>query len=80
MLAKAGIVHVDDETGATRKKHLHDVRGSFATKLMTATDLTDQEIAGIMGWSPEEVGSIRKVYVSEDARVVAIGKRIAQGL
>ena len=47
---------------------------------MTTTDPTDQEIAGIMGWSPEEVGSIRKVYVAEDARAVAIGRRIAQGL
>ena len=77
---KAGIIHVDEETGRKRTKHLHDVRGSYATRLMTTTDLTDQEIAEIMGWSPEEVGRIRKVYVDQSARVVAIGRRIARGL
>ena len=76
----AGIVHVDEETGRTRKKHLHDVRGTFATFLMTQTDLSDMEIADIMGWSPEEVSRIRKVYVDDSAKVVAIGQRIARGV
>ncbi|VVT22141.1 hypothetical protein SPHINGO361_60002 [Sphingomonas sp. EC-HK361] len=31
------------------------MRGTFATRLMTTTDLTNEEIASIMGWSPEEV-------------------------
>ncbi|WP_265535911.1 hypothetical protein [Sphingomicrobium astaxanthinifaciens] len=63
-----------------RKKHLHDARGTFATFLMTETDLTDVEIAGVMGWSPDEVARIRKVYVDERATVVAIGQRIARGV
>lgn len=35
----AGIVHLDPETGKERKKHLHDARGTFATKLMTVGGL-----------------------------------------
>ena len=77
---KAGITHVDDETGRTKSKHLHDVRGTFATRLMTTTDLTDREIAGIMGWSEEEVERIRRIYVDDTARNVALGRRIARGV
>lgn len=73
----AGIIHVDPETGVRKRKHLHDVRGTFATKLMTATNLNNQEIAGIMGWSPEEVERIRRIYVDDSARNVALGQRIA---
>ena len=76
----AGIVHLDEETGERRQKHLHDVRGTFATKLMAQTDLNDQEIADIMGWSPQEVARIRKVYVDQRATIVAIGQRIARGV
>ena len=76
----AGIVHIDEETGERRDKHLHDARGTFATKLMAQTDLNDQEIAEILGWSPQEVARIRKVYVDQRATVVAIGQRIARGV
>lgn len=45
---KAGIVHVDvPEKGKpprARRKHLHDIRGTFATRLMTTTDLTDERL------------------------------------
>lgn len=74
-----GIVHVDPETGVERKKHLHDARGTFATKLVATSDLTDQEVAGMMGWSPEEVSRIRHVYVDQRAIVVAIGERLGRG-
>lgn len=73
----AGIEHIDAESGVRKSKHLHDVRGSFATLLMTTTDLTDEEIADIMGWSPDEVRRIRIIYVDDAARTVAIGRRIA---
>ena len=80
----AGIMHVDfgGEGGAQRKrrKHLHDVRGTFVTYLMTETDLSDAEIAGIMAWSVEEVTRIRRIYVDDTARQIALGKRIARGL
>jgi len=76
---KAGIAHIDAETGQRRKQHLHDARGTFATRLMTRTDLNDAEIADIMGWSPDEVGRIRRVYVDQNAIVVALGERIRRG-
>lgn len=74
----AGIVHIDEETGEARKKHLHDVRGTFATHLILA-GLTDQEVADILGWGVERVATIRRVYVDQARVVVAIGERIAAG-
>lgn len=73
---RAAIVHTDDE-GRTRKKHLHDVRGTFCTMLLTEWGLTDREAADIMAWSPERVSEIRKVYVDQARVVVALGERIA---
>lgn len=71
-----GIVHVDAETGVRRKKHLHDARGTYATKLMISTDLTDAEIAGMMGWTPEETSRIRHVYVDQTKAIVALAERL----
>lgn len=73
----ASIVHVDEATGERRRKHLHDVRGTFATRLIEA-GLTDAQTAGIMGWSPERVSNIRQVYVDQEQVVMAIGRRIAE--
>lgn len=75
----AAIIHSDPETGEQKRKHLHDVRGTFCTKLALA-NVTDQEAAGIMGWSPEQVAGIRRVYVDQTRIVVAIGERIAKAL
>lgn len=73
----AGIVHTDAETGATKAKHLHDLRGTFATKLIVhGAGLTDQEVADIMGWSPQQVAAIRRVYVDQARVIVALGRRI----
>lgn len=72
----AGIVHVDDE-GKARKKHLHDVRGTFCTMLIAEVQLTDEQVGSIMAWSKERVAHIRKVYVDDAQVVVAIGERIA---
>lgn len=81
---QAHIVHVDPDTGEERKKHLHDVRGTFCTKLILAgiaagEPLTDEEVGGIMGWSPERVAGIRRTYVDQAQVVVAIGERIRRG-
>jgi integrase len=73
---EAAIVHVDEEDKAT-PKHLHDVRGTFCTMLLTEWDLTDEEAAEIMGWSVTRVARIRRVYVDHKAVVVALGARIA---
>lgn len=72
----AKIVHVDEDSGKRIKKHLHDVRGTFCTKLITEAELTDQEAAGIMGWAPDRVAAIRRVYVDQSKVVVALGERL----
>lgn len=66
----AAIVHDDG-----RKKHLHDVRGTFATKLILS-GLSDTEVANILAWSPNQVAGIRRVYVDQSSVIVAIGERI----
>lgn len=76
MARKASITHTDDD-GKVSNKHLHDVRGTFCTMLLTEWELTDDEAADIMGWSPARVAQIRKVYVDHQRVVVALGERIA---
>lgn len=57
--------------------HLHDLRGTFATRCMLA-GLNDREIAEILGWSPTDVAAIRMKYVDQARVVIAIGERIAR--
>jgi len=71
----AHIVHVDED-GKERTKHLHDVRGTFCTMLLTECNLTDEEAADIMAWSPERVRGIRKVYVDESRARMALAARV----
>lgn len=72
----AKIVHIDPDTGETKKKHLHDVRGTFCTRLLTEGELTDAQAADIMGWAPDRVATIRRVYVDQTKVVVALGERL----
>jgi len=65
------IRHIDG-----RKKHLHDVRGTYATRLVLL-GLSDQEIGDILGWSAQQVNEVRKLYVEDDAAVRAIGARLS---
>ena len=52
-----------------------------ATKLIAQpASLTDQEVAGMMAWSPQQVADIRRVYVDQARAVVAIGERIRGSL
>ncbi|HTN14681.1 MAG TPA: tyrosine-type recombinase/integrase [Sphingomonadaceae bacterium] len=71
----AKISHFDPDTGETKSKHLHDLRGTFCTKLILA-GLSDQEAADIMGWSPQQVSGIRRTYVDQSSVAVAIGRRL----
>jgi integrase len=70
----AGIVHRDED--GERSKHLHDCRGTFVTHLCLAR-LTNEEIANIVAWSPENVDRVRRIYVDDAAVVVALAERIA---
>lgn len=77
----AGIIHKGhSELGEEdRKKHLHDCRGTFVTKLCRA-GLTDDEIARIVAWSSQNVARIRRTYVDDAATVVALSERINRAL
>ena len=75
----ARIVHVDQDTGASKKKHVHDLRGTFCTKLILA-GLSNDELAEIMGWSPQQVRGIRRSYVDQRHVSVAIGERLRGSL
>lgn len=65
--------------GETKAKHLHDVGGTFCTKLILA-NVTDKEAADVMGWSANQVAGIRRVYVDRSSVIVAIDQRIASSL
>lgn len=69
----------EDEAGQRTAKHLHDLRGTFCTKLCRL-GLTNQQIASVMGWSPEQVDGIRSTYVDHTEIVRQIASRIGEGL
>lgn len=77
---EADIVHVDEDTKERKRKHLHDVRGTFCTKLLTEAGLSDEEAAGIMGWSVTQVSSIRRIYVDDSSLISSIAQRMASKL
>ena len=81
-----GIWHVERDPMSGEEirtqKRLHDLRGTFATSIMAhpSANLTNREVADIMGWSPEQVDQIRKRYVDDSAIVVSITRRLAGDL
>jgi integrase len=70
VVRSAGIAHDDG-----RAKHLHDCRGTFATRLILA-GFTDQQAADVLAWAPDRVANIRKVYVDRMRVVVALADRL----
>jgi integrase len=76
---KANIVHIEEGSDGQpieRKKHLHDVRGTFCTILLTQCELTDEDAARIMAWSPARVAKIRSTYVDSAAVVISLAERM----
>ena len=59
-----------------RRKHLHDVRGTFCTLLLTESDLTNEDAARIMGWSPARVAKIHSTYVDSAIVVISLAERM----
>lgn len=49
--------------GVAAGKTLHDLRGTFATRLMDA-EFTDPEIDEVLGWEGGTSGRIRRTYIS----------------
>ena len=73
----SGLEHqvIDTKTKAGVGKHLHDARGTFATRLRKAS-LTAPEIADIMAWDEKRVERILAKYVDRDTIVRALAERI----
>ena len=67
------------ETKAAAKppieKHLHDARGTFATRLRK-TGLTAPEIADALGWDEVRVERLLTIYVDRNTIVQGIAERI----
>lgn len=76
--SKAVVPAKDEAASApTIDKHLHDLRGNFATLLM-ATGLSDEMIADMMGWETDDVKKIRKRYVDRDRVALLIAAKIGR--
>lgn len=75
---EADIVHIDEDSKESKRKHLHDIRGTFCTKLLTEAGLSDEEAAGIMGWSVAQVSSIRRIYVDQSSLITSIAERMTR--
>ena len=56
-------------------RHVHDLRGTFATGLMGA-GFTDTEIALVMGWKAERIAAIRMRYVDRTRVARALAERL----
>jgi integrase len=82
----AGIWHTERDpiTGEEKRtpKRLHDLRGTFATRIMTQSEeiLTNTEVAERMGWSPQQVDQIRKKYVDDRAIVRDLTRRLRRNV
>ena len=57
-------------------RHVHDLRGTFATRLMAA-GFSDTEIALVMGWRAERIAAIRMRYVDRGRVARALAERFA---
>ena len=56
-------------------RKVHDLRGTFATRLMIA-GFADSEIALVMGWNPVRVAAIRMRYVDRSRVARALAARL----
>lgn len=63
------------EAGVADGKTLHDLRGTFATRLMQR-GVEDREIDEILGWDTGTSARIRRRYISRKAVVVSLIERM----
>lgn len=61
--------------GVAIGKTLHDLRGTFATRLMH-NGFEDREIDEILGWETGKSARIRRVYISRKAVVISAIERM----
>lgn len=55
---------------------IHDLRGSFATRLIMA-GLTDEQAAMVMGWTAKRIAQIRARYVNEERVIIDMAARLS---
>lgn len=61
------------------EKHLHDLRGTFATRVMIADPtMSDDQIGEILGWEGSDIAKIRRRYVDRDKIALALVERITR--
>ncbi len=60
---------------ADRDLHVHDLRGTAATRFYTA-GLSERVIAEILGWREEQVSKIIRRYVDRTAATQAIIRQL----
>lgn len=72
-----GLEHqvIDTKTAAGIDLHLHDARGTFATRLRKA-GLKASEIADVLGWEEDRVERLLATYVDMDSIVMSIAARL----
>lgn len=68
---------IDAKKRAGIDKHLHDARGTFATRLRQ-DGATAAEIAQVLGWSESRVERLLERYIDRDSVVRAIAERIRE--
>lgn len=71
----SAVVDVARGKAGIKGKTLHDLRGTFATRLMRA-GVTDDEIDEILGWEPGKSTAIRRKYISRKAVVLSVVERL----
>ncbi len=60
------------------RKRFHDLRGTAATRLKSGTDLSNEQIAQIMGWGKERIDGLLALYVSADVVALDMLQRMDQ--
>lgn len=74
----ANVEKARDDAKVAKGKTLHDLRGTFATRLMQK-GFEDREIDEILAWEPGKSARIRRRYISRKAVVLnAIERMRAQ--
>src|SRR5262249_52991558 len=75
--SKDGAEHqiVDTKHKAGVDKHLHDCRGTFATRLRLE-GATNSEIADVLGWTEDRVERLMSVYVDKELVIRTFAERL----
>lgn len=75
--SKNGAEHqiIDTKHKAGIDKHLHDCRGTFATRLRL-DGATNLEIAAVLGWEEQRVERLLAIYVDNNRVVDALAERL----